>query len=338
MKKLLLALFISFNAYAAEEPDALCELYKAKSELTSALAASPYIYGSSNENSTATIALGYSLAGLSKGGLAKDIANAKCESVINTYSLDEQQRWALVSVHKAAAKSEIVLLLKAKELSLENVAHIERQLKAQTATLAEYTSAKQVSIAIDNKITQLKAILAEPSQPIDLTNVKSLLDKARVSEGKVAELIAKQESIEGWDVILGAGAQKDLNNTNSEVKPFVGLTFKWSFGNYGVNDSIANIRNKTEKVFNSSQVGYAKSAERLLYKVEELLVVEKSREELLLNAVEDTNRILLSFKNIDTSLAISTRKALEVQSLVYGAELAGVRSRISKYSDIATKN
>jgi hypothetical protein len=57
MKKLLLALFISFNAYAVEEPDALCDLYKAKAELTSALAASPYIYGSSNENSTATVAL-----------------------------------------------------------------------------------------------------------------------------------------------------------------------------------------------------------------------------------------------------------------------------------------
>jgi hypothetical protein len=338
MKKLLLALFISFNVNAAEEPSALCELYKAKAELTSALAASPYIYGSSNENNTATVALGYSLAGRSKGGLAKDIADAKCESVASTYMLDEQQRWALVSVHKSAAKAEILLLLKAKELAAENTNQIERQLKSQTATLSEYTSAKQVSIAIDNKITQLKALLAEPSQPVDLTNIKGLLDKARVSEGKVAQLMAEQESTQGWDVILGAGAQKDLLESSSEIKPFVGLTFKWSFGNWGVKDSVENIRNKTETAFNAAQGGYVKSSDRLVSKINELIIVEKSREEILLNAVEDTNRVLASFKDLNSYLAVSTKRSLEIQGLVYSAELAGVRARIDKYTNIAQKN
>ena len=173
---------------------------------------------------------------------------------------------------------------------------------------------------------------------MDLVNIKSLLDKARVSEGRAAELTAKQEATSGWDVIVGAGAQKDLNDTNTGVKPFVGLTFKWSFGNYGVKDSIESIKSKTEKVFNVSQGGYVKSADRLAEKIDELILIEKAKQELLNNAIEDTQRILLSFKDINTALATNTKKSLELQNLIYSAELAGVKVRLSRYSDIVEKN
>ena len=62
MKKLLLALaFIIPNAYADESTNAICDLYKAKAELSSSILGAPYIYGNTNEANTASMGIAYSL-------------------------------------------------------------------------------------------------------------------------------------------------------------------------------------------------------------------------------------------------------------------------------------
>lgn len=325
MKILLYGLLVvSLNTLA----NPICELHKARAELSATVLGSPYAYGSNNENGTATVALGYSLAGRNKAQLAKELADAKCSSLESTTLLDEQQKWTLIAIHKAGAKTEVVLLLKARELAKSHVELVERQLKAQVATLNDYNSARQILTAIDSRILSLKMILAEASVPINTNSTKELLDRAKAQEGAVAELMAKQEAADAWDVILGAGAQKNMLDSGSEVKPFVGLTFKWSFGSTG--DKVANIRNKSEAAFASDPRGYAKTADLLMTKLQETLVVERERETLLIDIVEDTNRILETFKGIDTALAQSTKLALEIQSSIYSAELAGVRARIKK--------
>lgn len=332
MKKLLIALaFVSFNVSASE---AICDLYKAKAELSSSLLASPYVYGSSNENSTATVALGYSLAGRTKGQLAKDLAEAKCISIMSTSELDEQQRWVIVAIHKAGAKSEIVQLLRARDLSKQHLELVEAQLKAQVSTVAEYNSAKQVSSAIDNKILVLRTMLAEPSAPVNADNIRETLSKAKSAEGTVAELMARQEIASSWDVILAAGAQKDLQDSSSGVGPFAGITFRWSFGNYGAKESLADIKKKTELAFDSSQTGYTKSADRLFAKISDMITIEKDRELVLLDSITDTTRILGTFKDLNTALALITRTNLEIQLAIYTAELNGVRTRIERYSGI----
>jgi hypothetical protein len=335
MKKLaLLLLCFSLNSYSAEEVDSLCDLHKAKAELTSSLLSSPYIYGSNNENSTATVAIGYSLAGRVKGNLTKEIAAAKCESLAVTTLLDEQQRWTMVSIGKSGAKAELIALLSIRDKAREVLELSEQQLKSQTVTINEYTAAKQILLGIDSRIFLLRTILAEPSQPVDIGNINILLGKARSSEGLVAELTAKVEAENSWDVVLAAGAQKDLAVSGSSTSPFVGLNFRWSFSGMSTKDSIAKIKDKTEIAFSSAQGGYVKTADRLIGKIEELLLADKSREQVLQDNISDTDRILVSFKNVNSALANNTKRALEIQNGVYRAELLGVKARIEKYSGI----
>lgn len=335
MKKLLLALLIvSTSAFGSEESEALCNLHKAKAELSANLLNSPYAYGSSNESNVATVALGYSLAGRNKGIIAKEIAQAKCDTATYLTALDEQHRWLLLSITKGGAKAEIPLLYKARDLAKENLVQIERQLASNTSTITEYNSARQVLLGIEAKINSIKAILAEPTLPVNPADTPDLLNKARVSEGLVAELTAKQEVANSWDISLAAGAQKDLKDSNSSIGPFVGIGFRWSFGNYGATESISNIRNRTEAVFNLSQSGYAKTSERLMSKVAELLLVEQDREKLLTDVIQDSSRIISSLEGLNTDVALVTKRSLTIQQLVFTSELNGVQYRLNKYSGI----
>lgn len=336
MKKLLLVLvFISTSVFAAsEEADALCNLYKAKAELSSSILASPYIYGNSNESNTATVGIAYSLSGRSKGQLAKEIAQAKCDSSISVSTLDEQQKWLLLSITKASSKVEIPALYKARDLAKENLAQIEKQLVANTSTIIEYNNSKQVLLSIEEKINSIRIILAEPSIPVSIENIQELLTKARISEGLAAELSAKQEAANAWDISLAAGAQKNLSDSNSSIGPFVGIGFKWSFGSVGLNDSITNIRSRTETAFNLSQSGYVKTAERLFAKVSALLVIEQDREKLILDALDDTNRVLGSLRDLNSEAALGMKRSLTVQQLIFSSELQGIQFRINKYSGI----
>lgn len=333
MKKIaaVLSILISTNVFATEEASAVCELYKAKAELSSSILSSPFIYGTNNESNTATLALGYSLSGRSKAQLEKEIALAKCESTANTVELDEYQKWALVSVQKVGAKAEVVQLLKARELAKEQLGLVEKQILSQAATLNDYNNSRQILLSIENKILALKAVLAEPSLPVNPLDVSNLIAKARSSEGQVAELLAKQEANSAWDVTLAAGAQKDLVQNTSSVEPFIGINFKWSFGNYGAKDSIDNIRKRTEAVFSAKQSGYEKTANRLLEKIDQLLLVEQDREQLLNTAILDSQRLKDNFNGINTAAAVVMNKTLDVQLAVYTAELSGVTARIARY-------
>lgn len=330
----ILTLLVPLLVNANEEVDAICELNKAKAALSASILSSPFIYGSNNENSTAVLALGYSLSGRNKASLVKEIAEVKCTSAASTNSLEEQQKWILITVYKAGARAEVVTLIEARELAKKHLEFIDKQLAEKIATINEYNSSRQILISIENKISSLKAVLAEPSLPLNKINFKEVLDNAKISEGKIAELMAKQEAQNAWDITLAAGTQKDLADTTSKIAPFLGISFKWSFSNVGINESISTIRSKTENLYILNQSGHAKVLERLLEKINEMLNIERERETLLLDIIEDNKRIIKNFSNLESVVAITTRKTMEVQNLVYIAELSGIRARIDKYSGI----
>ena len=327
-----LLLLITSHAFAGEAETA-CELFKAKAAITSSLLASPYVYGSSNESNTATLALGYSLSGRSRGNLAEEIAQAKCESFASTSVLEEQQKWILMSVYKMGARDEVKGLLATRLKVLENIDLLEAQLKTQNTTLTEYNSAKQMLVNIDSKISQLKMLLAEPTEPVDFSDIKKLLGKAKTADSKVAVLTAKQEAASGWDVTLNAGTQKDLVN-NSAITPFAGVTFKWSFGNMGMDDKIARVQSKTEQLFSESKGGYVQNANRMMQKITEVNALEAEREQALSLAINDTKKLMMTFKDLDTLVAVNMRRALSIQAMTYIAELDGIRARRAKYTEI----
>ena len=331
---LIILLLISFQAKAVSDVDTACELFKAKADITSSLLNMPFVYGSSNENSTATLALGYSLSGYNRSGLVKEIAAAKCASLATTSTLEDQQKWILLNVYKIGARDEIKGLVAAKAKAIENLALMEEQLKTQNVTLNEYNAAKQVLLSIEEKINGTRLVLAEPVEPVDFSNIKILLAKAKESEGRVAELTAKEEAANAWDVSLGVGTQKDLSNVDSSVKPFVGVNFRWSFGAIGMDAKVAKVKEKTEQLFVENRAGYVQNSSRLLTKIVEVSKLESDREKILDQAIKDTKKLMMTFKDIDTALANSTKRALNIQAMIIIAELDGIRARLAKYEEI----
>ena len=331
---LLILLLISFQAKAVSDVDTACELFKAKADITSSLLNMPYVYGSSNESNTATLALGYSIGGYNRGALVKEIAAAKCASIATTSTLEDQQKWVLLNVYKVGARDEIKGLIAAKAKATENLALIEEQLKSQNVTLNEYNAAKQVLLNIEDKINGVRLILAEPVEPVDFANIKTLLSKAKESEGRVAELTAKEEAAAAWDVSFGVGTQKDLNNVDSSVKPFVGVNFRWSFGALNMDSKVAKVKEKTEQLFVENRAGYVQNSSRLLTKVVEVSKLESDREKILDQAIKDTKKLIMTFKDLDTALANSTKRALTIQAMVIIAELDGIRARLARYQEI----
>jgi hypothetical protein len=336
MKTKLIGIFLSVFALNTSAND-ICDLHKAKAELAASILATPYVYGASNENNTATVGLGYSLSGRSKGNLTRDIAEAKCDLLASTSLLDDQQKWIMVAIQKHAARAELSGLLKARQLAAERFDFTRSQFESKTVTLTEYNNIRQLQQSIDTKILSARTILAEPSQPVDNTNIKQLLDKAKVAEGKVAELQAKLEAANGWDVTFTAGAQKDLLDSNSDVSPFAGIVFKWSFGSLGSGNAINRIKEKSEAAFISNPLGYVNNSTMLFNKVEELIKVEQLREQALLVTIQDTEKLIVPLTGLDTSAALSSRKLLEIQIAISKAELAGAQARISKYVELLAK-
>lgn len=335
MKKLILILSILISTNTlAQNSDALCELTKAKAELSASILSSPYVYGTNNESNTGTLALGYSFSGLTKGNLEKEIANTKCDMLAVTSLLEEYQQGILTAILKVGARAELVELLKAKTLAQEYSDILSKQVEAKTATILDYNNSRQILAEINNKLDNIKRILAEPTLAVNMQDIPELLTKSKILEGKVAELTAKREAENSWDVTIAAGAQKDLAQINSSVGPFVGLSFRWSFGNYGVKDSINNIRSKAEDAFSTNMFGYAKNIERLVQKLNSLSLVEEDRREILNKNIKEIEVMLSNIGGINTSTAISNKYLLEIQLLVMKAELAGINARLNKYLSI----
>jgi hypothetical protein len=336
MKKIILSILlaVSLNTYANDD---LCDLHKAKADLAASILNMPYVYGASNENNTASVGIAYSFSGMTKGSLIKEIAIAKCDLLASTTLLDEQQKWALISIQKAGARAEFLALNKARDLAKERLDFTRSQFESKTITLTEYNSIRQLQLSIDTKIAAARMILAETNQPVDIINIKTLVDKARISDGKVAELQARLEAENAWDITLSAGTQKDLIDNNSPVSPFAGIAFRWSFGSFGSSDTIAKIKNKSEQAFTTDPRGYSNNFNLLLSKVEELLKVEQSKEISLTSGIADMDKLLQPLIGIDSATAQAYRKLMEIQLAIYKAELAGTQSRIQKYTELLSK-
>lgn len=337
------ALSISAHAASQEEIDVACDLEKAKAEITASILESPYAYGSINNapnDKAATAGIGYSLAGRSKAKAIREAADARCTAVAATLELDEQQRWTMLSISKAGAKAELVVLLEAKKRSDEQLLFIRSQLKAQTVTLAEFSGARQAQNAIDSRISQLKAILSEPSTLSASKTFRELLELAKSSTVRAAELEARAAAESAWDISAVIGGRKELgsgspgSSSSGDIgrgTPFIGLTFRWSFGYSAANSAVRTVRERTERLFVISRAGYIQTADRLLSQVQDLLKIEREREAFVSSQVRETEQLLASFGSLDTALALNTKRSLELQHNIQQAELAGVKRRIAEY-------
>lgn len=337
----LITALIASSAHAAsqQEVDVTCDLEKARTEVTAAVLEAPYMYGSlstASNDKGVTLGAGYSFAGKSRARLIRDAADSRCTALGATLELDEQQRWLLVAINKAGARAELETLLTARALAIEQVKLLQAQLKAQTVTLAEYNTARQVQLTIDTKMSQLKMLLAEASQPTSVKSVRGLLETAKAATTRAAELEARANAEAAWDVSAVVGARKDFTassnvNASGIAAPYVGLTFRWSFGSAGADKAVTTVKDRAERLFVVSQAGYVASADRLLSQVTEAINIEREREANLTVLLRESEALMASFKSLDTALALNTKRALSLQAIIQRAELAGVQRRITEY-------
>ena len=339
---ILIASLIATTAYGAsqQEIDVTCDLEKARAEVTASVLAAPYVYGSvsnaSNDNGV-SLGIGYSFAGKSRAKLLRDAAESRCMAMGATLELDEQQRWLLASINKAGARAELETLVQARARSLEQLGFIRAQLKAQTVTLAEYNAARQAQQGIEARIAQLRLVLAEPTQPTSVKSVRSLLEVAKAQTTRAAELEARSSADAAWDVSIVAGARADIDSIKGgstpkqAPAPYIGLTFRWSFGAAGASKAVTTVKDRTEQLFVISKAGYVATADRLLEQVTEALKIEQDREASVAAQLRETETLLISFRTLDTALALNTKRTLELQALMQQGELAGIQKRIIEY-------
>lgn len=343
MKKLLAILLIplSVTTAAGTEAEIACDLERAKAEVLAATVEAPYLYGSVSNAANdrgATLGAGYSLSGRLKGKLMRESASAKCSAIAATIQLEEQQSWLLTTIRKTGARAELKSLLEARQKINEHILALELQLKNQTITAAEFNSAKQTQVGVEDRINNIRMLLAEPTQPINIIGLKNLIDTARNNIARAAELDAKIQAENSWDVSAVFGGRKEFGdnpwpnrNNNSPGDPFVGLTFRWSFGAEKSYSAVKTVRQKTEELFANSKAGYAQTIDRLIAQINEFVRIESEREIFLDNQYKETNNWISSFKRVDTALAINSKRALEIQALIQKSELEGVRRRLAEY-------
>ncbi len=343
MKKLvailLLAPTLAFSAPA--EVELACDLEKTKASITASILSAPYLYGSgiiAPDEKSVSGGIGYSFGGRARGSLIREMADAKCESIAGMAILDEQQKWVLVNIAKEGAKAEYVATTEARVRTAEYLASVEQQLRANTVTIAEYNTAKQTKMTLDNRIGQLRTVLAEPSQPLNFISIKSILERTKFAEGRVAELAAKIELNSAWDVTTSLGVKKEIDKTGinsgtpTKAGAVAGVTFRWSFG--GQKEAASKIREQTEQLFDINQNSYKQAMDRLTAKLSELSIIEKDRLNQLDISIRESDNLIASFKNINTLAAQNTKRTLELQNFSYRAEVAGIAKRVEKYNEI----
>lgn len=346
---LILTAALSAQAATQDEVALSCDLEKAKAELSASVLEMPYAYGSVSNNPTdkgVTAGIGYSFIGRSKAKLMRDAADARCTALAATMELDEQQRWLLVAIAKVGARAELEGLLEARKRAAEQTIQLQAQLNAKTVTIAEYNTVRQAALGIEARINQLRLTLADPSTVSSTKTIKSLLEVAKTSTVKAAELEAKVSAESAWDVSVVAGGRKEISSWNPSsgndgsgkpTTPFVGITFRWSFGAGAADKAVGTVKDRTERLFVAATSGYVQSADRLLLQVTDALKVERDREAQLQTSLREAESVIGTFKPLDTALALNTRRSLELQAAIQQAELSGVRRRITEYQNFMAK-
>ena len=342
-----IALLFPLTTFAQTEADLSCDLEKAKAEVMASTVEMPYLYGNvSNDpnNDGVTLGAGWSLAGWSRAKIIREAANSKCSALAATLQLDDQQRWVVLSIAKAGAKAELIGMLDARRRAADHLEELQRQIKAQTITINEYNAARAAQAGVETKIDDLKMRLAQPTLPLNINSVRGLIETAKLNLSRAAELDAKVQAESAWDVSAVIGGRKELSGISSgsssgsgETQPFVGITFKWSFGSGAANAAVKKVREKSDQLFGVKQAGYAQTMERLVSQISESTKVDQEREAFLQAQLKETTALLSSFKNIDTALANNTKRTLMLQATIQQAELEGVRKRLEEYQLFMSK-
>jgi hypothetical protein len=283
-----------------------------------------------NDN-TISAGVGYSFSGRSKARLIREIADAECEYTAAVSILQDYQRWVIPTIEKSAARAEVQKLAEAKDLLERTKALATKQLASNVITITEYNNIRQSYVEVVNRILDLKSILSTPTDPIAISKLLSIVDKVKSSEARVISLKAELEDQSSWDVSVSTGLAKEFNGSSadpSKVLPNIGVTFRWSFG--GGDTRVARVSETAKLAVSSDKHSIANSQVVLFNLIETDIGNIQEKLNGLKQLVEENESVLQSLKGLETSQAIKTRIDLEIQTVLYKAEVAGLTVKLAE--------
>lgn len=336
MKYLLLLLPLVANA---GELELACNLERSKAEVRASTLAAPRIIGQLGQDATsgekALIAgVSQSFSGRAQAEKLRESAEAKCDALRSTLQLDEHGRWSQLQVQRDGAKAELQIIEQAIVLAKSNISQLDAQLAAQTITINQHTEGRSALVGLEQREADLLRLLSVIVLTPPQTNISSLLESARISEGQAARLTAQASADRGWDIVVAAGARQPQNGS---AQPYATIGFSYSFGEKAAQRAARDIGTQTAELLAAQQGGYAQTVLRQRETLIGLIEAETRSSSTTARQETHLRRVRESILGIETALALNTLRSLDLQLKVLEAEKIGAEARLSGYKALLEK-
>jgi hypothetical protein len=130
---------------------------------------------------------------------------------------------------------------------------------------------------------------------------------------------------------VSTGLAKEFNGGSadpSKVLPNIGVTFRWSFG--GGDTRVARVSEAAKLAIASDKHNTANNQVVLFNLIETDIGNIQEKLVGLEQLIEENEKVLQNLSELDTSQAIKTRISLEIQTVLYKAEAAGLTVKLAE--------
>lgn len=316
----------------ADEVQSYCELSRAQAEVSSALLAQPEVFGNVGDSVTAqqsmTVGVRNSIARSRRAGLTDELAQAECAAYRAERALAQQ-------VQGVEARAELLSLIAAEplwntalELAQASLKREERLVKAQQATLPNLKESfdqldhirRELATSSARK-ARLEEVLPQADAPL-----APMLDDAIAARSQVAQVGARLNQTNAWDVTYAAGVRTDFGS--HEKKGFVAVTGSWSFGQSKSNAAAARVAGLTGQWLREKRDGEFQTYLRAL----DSLRAQAAAQQMMLDGYAHRAELIRSarakIQNTDTASSQRLQRAMEIESAVIAAQKAAARIRV----------
>ena len=311
----------------ASETQTYCALGKAKAQVQSELLKAPESYGQIGDPSTSaravTLGIRKSLARDAQGRLIDRIAEAQCAAYTLQRELAEQVDGIEPRAESKAIDAKQPLLQRALAEAQKNVDRERLLFASQNATIADL----RVSYDMRDRLRSDLGVMAgrrsvlRDQLPASTEALHAVVARSIAAQAEVAELQAELASQSGWDLIVAAGARKDL--ASGAHSNFVGVTASRSFGYAASRQAAAEVGRLTSQLLEEERNGSYQQLLRAVSFVTGLRAAQEALRDGLRARRVELDENFRRVASVETAQAERLQRQLRVELLVVEAEIRG---------------
>lgn len=315
------------------ETQTYCALGKARAQVQSELLKAPESYGQIGDPSTSaralTLGIRKSLARDVQGRLIDRIAEAQCAAYASQRELAEQIDGVASRAESKAIEAKQALLQRALDAAQENAVQERTLFASQNATIADMRVSYDMRdrLRSDLEVMAGRRSILRDQLPASTEPLHAIVARGMAAQAEVAELQADLASQSGWDLVVAAGARKDL--ASGAHANFVGVTASRSFGYAASRQAAAEVGRLTTQLLKEERSG---AYQQLLRAVSSVTGVHAAQEALrsgLRARRVELDESLQRVAYIETAQAERLRRQLRVELLVIEAEIRGADASLA---------